>query len=407
MKLSTNIQCPAVTKSVLQIWKKNRCIKQSSVQIYLYWVQRFLTYCDNKNLDPIEQLTLAGVNSFARWYSRSRGIATQPAIDSSRSALGSWANALQILGFSLPQWKPIRSLKLRSIVLKEFAEYLRVHRGNPEITIHKKVTHIKGFITFLHSRQRRLERLRLQDIDDYIILYSKRFAPATVADCCSSLRRFCRFLLFSQRLSVDLATSIGSPKRVKHETPHRTLPWDALRSLLESIDRQTRCGRRDYALLLLMSTYGLGAGEVIHLTLDDINWQSAIIHVVRPKTGVAFQLPLLPVAAKALVDYLRHGRPKHTLTRHLFVTMKAPYKPLACSVTIRHILHKHAKSVGLDTDHLGTHTLRFTHAREQMELGTSPKVIGDILGHRDPDSTSAYLRVSIERLRDLALPVPL
>ena len=87
--------------------------------------------------------------------------------------------------------------------------------------------------------------------------------------------------------------------------------------------------------------------------------------------------------------------------------MKAPYKPLACSVTIRHILHKHAKSVGLDTDHLGTHTLRFTHAREQMELGTSPKVIGDILGHRDPDSTSAYLRVSIERLRDLALPVPL
>jgi site-specific recombinase XerD len=86
--------------------------------------------------------------------------------------------------------------------------------------------------------------------------------------------------------------------------------------------------------------------------------------------------------------------------------MRAPYKPLACAVSVRHILHAHAHRAGVTAPYLGTHVLRHTHACRQMELGAPPDVIGDILGHRDPDSTSAYLRVATERLRDLALPVP-
>jgi site-specific recombinase XerD len=86
--------------------------------------------------------------------------------------------------------------------------------------------------------------------------------------------------------------------------------------------------------------------------------------------------------------------------------MSTPHKPLACAVTIRHILHTHAQRASVSADYLGTHVLRHTHACRQMELGTQPKIIGDILGHRDPESISAYLWVSIERLRDIALPIP-
>jgi len=156
----------------------------------------------------------------------------------------------------------------------------------------------------------------------------------------------------------------------------------------------------------MMSVYGLGAGEVIGLTLDDVDWRAATLHVRRPKTRAEFLLPLLPAVAKALVRYLKGGRPPHTATRRLFVTMRTPFKPLSCAVTVRHILHSAAAHAGVSAPFLGTHVLRHTHACRQLELGTPAKIIGDVLGHRDPESTSAYLRVATNRLRELALPVP-
>jgi integrase len=106
------------------------------------------------------------------------------------------------------------------------------------------------------------------------------------------------------------------------------------------------------------------------------------------------------------VTYLRHGRPGHVPTRHLFVQMLVPHAPISGSSAIGHVLVKHARAAGVSAAYLGSHVLRHTHACRQMELGTPPKLIGDILGHRDPDSTSAYLRVATERLRQVALAVP-
>jgi len=159
--------------------------------------------------------------------------------------------------------------------------------------------------------------------------------------------------------------------------------------------------------LLLMSLYGLGAGEAIRLQLDDIDWRAATLRVTRPKTGVQIQLPLLPAVARVLVTYLRQGRPQHVKSRYVFLTLKAPHRRLGGSGAVRHILIKHARAGGVSAPYLGSHVLRHTHACRQLEQGTPPKIIGDILGHRRPDSTSAYLRVATERLREVALPVPL
>ena len=228
----------------------------------------------------------------------------------------------------------------------------------------------------------------------------------TLADICSSLRGFLRFLHATERLAVDLAPSVMAPIVRRGERPLRALPWDDVRRILSSIDRSTTGGRRDYALLLLMSVYGMGAGEVIRLSLDDINWRGAILHVTRPKTGVKIQLPLLPAVARVLVTYLRHGRPQHAGTRHLFVSLQSPHGPLTSSSAVRHIIHQHARSAGVSASYLGAHVLRHTHACRELEQGVPPKLIGDILGHRRPESTSAYLRVATGRLREVALPLP-
>ena len=92
------------------------------------------------------------------------------------------------------------------------------------------------------------------------------------------------------------------------------MSWEDVRRLLRAVDKSSARGLRDYALLLMMSTYGLGAGEAIRLKFEDIDWAAGTIKLVRPKTGVAFTLPMLSAVAEALAIYLRDGRPRNTPT---------------------------------------------------------------------------------------------
>lgn len=130
------------------------------------------------------------------------------------------------------------------------------------------------------------------------------------------------------------------------------------------------------------------------------------LNIVRPKTGAAFTLPLLPAVAEVLAHYRRYGRPQQTPTRHVFVQMKMPFDPLTTSSAVRHILIKHARVAGLDVAFLGSHVLRHSNAARHIEVGTHPRVLSDLLGHRDPESVSAYVSVATEPLRELSLPVP-
>jgi site-specific recombinase XerD len=396
-----------IDPAVERIWRENRCLKRSSIQVYRYRVHHFIEYCRIRDLPEKTQLTRAGVMIFSRWYARSQRLDVKKVFDAVHSALSTWAAARRTLGEELPPWSPTPdAVSSLSPLLREFAEHLREHRGNPRCTVHKKTEHIMKFLAFLSARRRCSRRARLSDIDAFLIECREHYARATAADIGCSVRSFMRFMLASGRMTVDLAPSIVGPIVRPAERPHRTLPWEDVQRILRAVDRSTRCGRRDYALLLMMSAYGLGAGEIIRLMLDDIDWQAATIRVHRPKTGAEFLLPLLPAVARALASYLRRGRPIHAQTRNLFVTLCAPHKALASSITVRHILHTHAQRAGVSAPFLGTHVLRHTHACRQLELGTRTKLIGDILGHRDPESTSAYLRVSVEGLRKMALPVP-
>jgi integrase/recombinase XerD len=248
--------------------------------------------------------------------------------------------------------------------------------------------------------------MTLSDIDEFLIECSIHYARSTTADIAGSVRSFARFLLATGRISVALAESVISPIQPKHERPRRALPWEDVQRLLRAVDTSSARGLRDHALLLMMSTYGFGAGEVIRLQLQDIDWNAGTLKVVRPKTDVTFSLPLLPAVAKVLARYLRHGRPPQAPTRHLFVRMKMPFGPLSGSSPVRHILIKHARVAGIDAPYLGSHVLRHANAARQIDVGTRPRVLSDLLGHRDPESVSAYVQIATESLREISLPVP-
>lgn len=392
---------------IIRIWRADHCLKPGTVRNYLQWIRQFERYCANQSLDEDAQLTSSGAALFAAWYAKGHRIGFATANSSAQCALRALAYCRQTAHHVMPAWAPIpREPPGPSLLLNEFAIHLREHRGNPEGTIKKKIDHVTRFVKFLRDSRRRLPQVRLTDIDSFLIECSKHYARATTADFACSIRSFLRFLRTTGRIATDLAPAVISPAMRKDERPLRALPWEDVRRILGAVDRKTACGRRDYAMLLMMSTYGLGAGEVVRLTLEDIDWRAATLHVFRPKTGVDFILPLLPAVAQALVAYLRHGRPGNASSRCLFLSMHTPYRPLSCSSAVRHLIIKHARQAGVTAPYLGSHVLRHSHACRQMELGTRPKLIGDILGHRDPSSISAYVRISTERLRLISLPVP-
>lgn len=243
------------------------------------------------------------------------------------------------------------------------------------------------------------------DIDRFIQKSAEHLSKAKVVDICSSLRAFLRFLHTTGRLQTDLARGIMAPRFRISARPPRTLPWQDVRRILQVIDRSEPPGKRDFAMLLLLATYGMGAAEVLGLRMEDLDWQAGILIARRPKTNVRIELPLLPPVAKALTVYLRWERPPAKGTDRLFLSKRMPYKPIT-SGAIRHRIRLYATKAGVSAKIIGAHAFRHSHASRQVDLGANLKIVSEILGHRSCSSTSVYVRVALRRLCSVGLPVP-
>ena len=319
-----------------------------------------------------------------------------------RTAVRAWSRGLAACGFDVPPWiRPRRVPRL----LAEFADHSRRLRGAAPQTIAMEVWRLRSFLGFLARRRRTIRDVRLLDIDNFIVAMRRTMARSTVAQICSCIRIFLRFLHATGRVPHDLASAVLAPRHRASDRPPRAKPWSDVTAILRGIDRRTPEGCRDYALLTLMAVYGLAAREVRDLRLDDIDWTGVRFRVRRSKTGREIMLPLLPGISRAIVAYVRHGRPTRTTSRALFVQALPPHREIRHSGSIAKILRRHAEAVDVG-DFLGSHAMRHSHATRQVELGAPPKVVGDILGHIKPSSTSIYMRVALRRLEGLALPVP-
>jgi integrase/recombinase XerD len=183
------------------------------------------------------------------------------------------------------------------------------------------------------------------------------------------------------------------------------LPWNDVQRILHSISQSEAPGKRDFAILLLLATYGLGAAEVLGIRLQDVDWKAAVLRVRRPKTNVSIELPLLPAVARALIAYLRLERPPVRSIQHIFLRKNMPHKPIT-SAAIRYRIRHYACLAGIKAKTIGAHAFRHSHATRQIDGGANIKVVSEILGHRSTSSTSIYVRVALNRLRTVALPVP-
>ncbi len=394
---------PSVEK-VVAFWKRNG-LRPSSTTIYQHWVRRFISDCASRGVSPAAHLTAAEVERFVTRYVRRRHINRDQAHRMAHLSLRAWSVGLAAFEVPLPRWsepEPV-SQPLPSL-LSEYSVFRHAHSNAKDSSIDQEISEIAPWLRFLRARHGRLGATRLRDVDAYLLTLRRHYAVGSVARRLSSLRLFFRFLQSTGRMQHDLASSIQGPPRRRVQLP-RALPWSDVQRILRAVDRNTRKGLRDYALLLLMSLYGLGSAEVIGLKLENVHWTTNTLTVNRPKTGAQIQLPLLPAAARALAAYLRRARPPDAPSRSLFIRGPMPHVAFTSSA-IRFAIRRYAAKAGMPAQTLGGHVLRHSHASRQVDQQTAPRVLSSILGHLDPESTSVYTRVAVERLRGIALPVP-
>ncbi len=241
-------------------------------------------------------------------------------------------------------------------------------------------------------------------IIDYIKTLSG-YSYKTVELQLCGLRSFLRYLYASSLNSADLSKAIPAMKARKQNRIPSVWSQENVTKLLDAIDTGNPAGKRDYAILLLVTRLGLRTIDIKRLQLKHLKWRDNRIELLQSKTKIPLSLPLLPDIGWAIIDYLKNGRPK-VASPYLFLRHLAPLEPFSDEDHLHQIVAKYmrlAKISMYPKKKRGMHSLRHTLASRLLEENTPLPIIADILGHISSDSTAVYLKVDISKLRECAL----
>jgi site-specific recombinase XerD len=312
------------------------------------------------------------------------------------------------------QWPPVAATvtpatKLQREICEAYSLWMVAFRGLARTTILCRRNEARCFLGWLgeSATREQLSGLTLHDVDAYMKHRASSLRRISLKDVAGKMRSFLRWLHMTDRATRDLSSAVIAPSIYAHESiPCSIRAEDVKKVLAATQDDHTATGLRAYAILMLLSTYGMRAGEITALRLDDVDWRKGTVRIRHNKTGATSYLPLLPEVGEAVLQYLQHSRPK-THFREIFIRSKAPYRPLRGSPSLYGLVRYRLDAAGVSkTGKRGPHVFRHARAISLLRATVPMKQIGDLLGHRSADSTLAYLKLATEDLRAVAMEIP-
>ena len=363
-------------------------------------VRDFSAWLSRRAID-IEDVTLEQAVNYLRFRARQR----RPGSDDVAS-LKQLLELLRRKGIVAQQKVCKRSTPLDRLV-DRYALYLREERAVAPDTVLNYSRVARGFLAqrFGEGRGRaNLSALHATDVLKFVQHQVARGSRKTAQLACSALRSFLQFARYRGEITSDLAAGVPGVANWSMPSVPRSISPDHLRRVLASCNRRSAVGSRDYAILLLLARLGLRAGAITLLELDDIDWQAATLRV-RGKGGHVHVLPLPVVVGEAIAAYLKIGRPIST-NRRLFLRAKAPIRGFKSQLAILSVVRHALMRAGIDSPSKGAHQFRHALACEMLQQGASLPEIGQILDHRNPQTTAIYAKVDLASLHALALAWP-
>ena len=226
-------------RAVVQFWRRGH-LSRNTIRVYIRWVRRFRANCLRRELIEADELSLIGACRFTSTYTGprlKRKSLKRSTCDSARNAIHAWACALRALGETLPAWENAPAIQALPPWLAEYREYRRAHNGVAESTLVRDLDVARRFHQHLRYRRRPTRTTRPVDLDTFVQQLSSRMSAPTLADHCSSLRSFLRFLQATGRVDADLAKSVMAPRVRKGARPPRTLAWQDVKRIFRAIER--------------------------------------------------------------------------------------------------------------------------------------------------------------------------
>ena len=250
-----------------------------------------------------------------------------------------------------------------------------------------------GLHRYLHNDH--LNTLTIQEIDSFLKHYNAGYNPKTHCTHRSCLRGFLQYLYFQRNiLQKDLSTLLSGPPLYAQAKPPRFLRPKELDHLFSSLSWERPRDIRCNAMLYLAYTLGLRPKEISLLTLDDISFAKKEIRITNRKNTVPLHLPFPDEALKAVVACVKNARPQ-TKHRALFITLRAPYRPIHPAIVSRDIsacLH----NAGISES---AYCLRHTYAQNLLEAGASIFQVKEMLGHDRIQTTQRYIHIHTQLMR--------
>lgn len=283
----------------------------------------------------------------------------------------------------------------------------KINYGNSRRYVWHCSTTIKDFILHLDANDVfLLSEIKAIHISSFIRTLVG-FAPKTISSRISALRNYLRYLYLESYISIPLAEVLPhtfNSARIKLPTV-----WSQteIEQILNAVDLGNPCGRRDYAMILMMARLGLRVGDIRALKLSDIDWERKNVTLTQCKTGEQLVLPLPDDVGWAIIDYLKHGRPI-TECPNVFVRHLPPFDEIANYNNLQGMMARVVSKAKIPPEkkvHASCHTLRHSLASNLLQNHVDVTMISNILGHADPNTAKHYLRVDVPDLRLCALAV--
>jgi site-specific recombinase XerD len=372
--------------------------KNASIEGKVYVLAQFGQWLERRRFS-IRNINDRHVREFIYW--RRRRYQSYPAVNKTLVQLLDYLRRISVIP---PIVLPVKRGKA-AIIKEQYATYLREERGLAPGSL---VNHLMVVDRFIIDRfgkgPVRFNQLKADHVTRFVIQNAHKKSPSHAKIIVSSLRSFLRFLFLRAETTTDLSPSVlrvanwrlaKLPKFITDEDVHR---------LLRACDQQSATGRRDYAILLVLARLGLRAGEVVRMTIDDLDWEAGEL-IVHSKGGRQDRLPIPNDVGRALVEYLRRDRPCCS-SRRMFICTMAPNRGFAGPGAISAIVRYAIARAGLKTPTKGAHMLRHSLATGLLCRGASLEEIGNLLRHRNPNTTVLYAKVDLGSLREAAQPWP-
>lgn len=312
------------------------------------------------------------------------------------------------------QWPPAPAIDgpteiFNGEICGEYARWMTGFRGLSQNTVSDRCDEARRFLDWLGDRatQDELANLTLADVDSFMKDRSGSLRRSSLKGVATNMRSFLRWLHMTEHTARDLSLAVIAPSLYAFEGIPSYLRTDDVNKVLTMAQKDcTPKGIRDCAILTLISTYGVRAGEITTLRLGDVDWRKEVVRIRHSKTGAISYLPLLPDVGEAILQYLQKSRPKVSF-REIFIRSRAPYRPFTSGSSLHGLVRRRIEAAGvITTGKRGPHSFRHARAVSMLRAAVPLKEIGDLLGHRSADSTLVYLKLATEDLRAVAMEIP-